>query len=88
MIRSITNMLYVSSHQIVGESGAKLVILIKQYVLRGILFHDGALVAGKHLYAYVRNEAGWWKIQEHEATRVSILSATALSAIRRIQLTG
>ncbi|WWC88215.1 uncharacterized protein L201_003120 [Kwoniella dendrophila CBS 6074] len=37
------------------------------YILRGILFHDGALVGGNHLYSYIRGEDGrWWKIQEHE----------------------
>ncbi|WWC60665.1 uncharacterized protein I303_103240 [Kwoniella dejecticola CBS 10117] len=41
------------------------------YVLRGILFHDGALVGGNHLYSYVCGEDGrWWKIQEHEIESV------------------
>ncbi|WVQ96945.1 hypothetical protein IAU59_004054 [Kwoniella sp. CBS 9459] len=41
------------------------------YTLRAILFHDGALVGGNHLYAYIKDEQGeWWKVQEHEAERV------------------
>ena len=34
--------------------------------------HDGALVAGSHLYVYVRQDDGvWWKIKEHEASKVT-----------------
>ncbi|CAD6585338.1 MAG: hypothetical protein TREMPRED_004111 [Tremellales sp. Tagirdzhanova-0007] len=41
------------------------------YLLRAVLFHTGALVAGKQLYAYIRSENGtWWRIQEHEITMV------------------
>ncbi|OCF31828.1 hypothetical protein I316_06426 [Kwoniella heveanensis BCC8398] len=41
------------------------------YTLRAVLFHDGALVGGNHLYAYTKDEqGGWWKVQEHEAERV------------------
>ncbi|ORX35476.1 hypothetical protein BD324DRAFT_632995 [Kockovaella imperatae] len=41
------------------------------YKLRAILMHDGALVAGSHLYTYVRyGDDIWWKIRDHEATRV------------------
>ncbi|WWC68303.1 uncharacterized protein I206_102227 [Kwoniella pini CBS 10737] len=37
------------------------------YILRGILFHDGALVGGDHLYSYIRGEDGrWWKVQEYD----------------------
>ncbi|WRT66035.1 uncharacterized protein IL334_002986 [Kwoniella shivajii] len=37
------------------------------YILRGILFQDGALVGGKHLYAYIKGEDGrWWKVQEYQ----------------------
>ncbi|WVF71016.1 hypothetical protein IAT40_005812 [Kwoniella sp. CBS 6097] len=41
------------------------------YTLRSILFHDGALVGGNHLFAYIKDEqGGWLKVQEHEAERV------------------
>lgn len=37
--------------------------------------HDGALVAGKHLYAYVMGEGErWWKVEDHECTEVSSFS--------------
>lgn len=43
-----------------------------QYTLRAVLMHDGALIAGKHLYAYVVDDVGaWWKVEEHECSRVS-----------------
>ncbi|KAK6907823.1 hypothetical protein I203_101824 [Kwoniella mangroviensis CBS 8507] len=42
------------------------------YILRGILFQDGALVGGNHLYAYIRGDDGrWWKVQEHQIEPVA-----------------
>lgn len=41
-----------------------------RYLLRAILWHDGFMTPGKHLYAYVRGEDGWWRVQD-DATRVS-----------------
>ena len=41
-----------------------------QFQLRAALFHDGALVGPKHLYAYVRDGDQWWKILDHEATKI------------------
>ena len=33
--------------------------------------HDGALVAGNHLFVYVRQADGkWWKAKDHEVTSV------------------
>nr|XP_019050735.1 hypothetical protein I302_01176 [Kwoniella bestiolae CBS 10118]OCF29665.1 hypothetical protein I302_01176 [Kwoniella bestiolae CBS 10118] len=41
------------------------------YILRGILFQDGALVGGNHLYAYIKGEDGrWWKVQEYQVEEV------------------
>jgi hypothetical protein len=35
------------------------------------MFHDGALVAGQHLYMYLRQDDGtWWRIQDHQASKV------------------
>ncbi len=43
-----------------------------QFSLRAVLMHDGALVAGRHLYMYVRSDEGrWWRIQDHEVEEVS-----------------
>ena len=37
--------------------------------------HDGSLVGSQHLYMYTRQPDGsWWKIQEHEVTKVSATS--------------
>ena len=42
-----------------------------QYVLRAVLMHDGALVAGSHLYVYIRQADGkWWRVQDHEVKPV------------------
>ncbi|KAK4684998.1 hypothetical protein P7C73_g5163, partial [Tremellales sp. Uapishka_1] len=42
------------------------------YLLRAVLFHDGALVAGKHLYMYLLgDDSQWYKVQDHLVTRVS-----------------
>jgi hypothetical protein len=51
-------------------------LLTDQYGLRAVLFHDGGLVGPRHLYMYLLCEDGagedqWFKIQEHESTRVS-----------------
>lgn len=44
-----------------------------QYTLRAALMHDGALVQGRHLYAYIKGDDGrWWKIQDHEVDPVSL----------------
>ncbi|KAK1927718.1 hypothetical protein DB88DRAFT_479018 [Papiliotrema laurentii] len=41
------------------------------YLLRAVMFHDGALVAGQHLYMYLRQDDGtWWRIQDHQASKV------------------
>ncbi|WVR05535.1 hypothetical protein IAU60_002553 [Kwoniella sp. DSM 27419] len=49
-----------------------------KFVLRGVLFTDGALVGGNHLFAYVRNDSGqWWRVQEHEAKQVEWNSIVA-----------
>ena len=34
--------------------------------------YDGAVVAGDHLFVYVRQEDdSWWRIKRHEATKVN-----------------
>lgn len=51
-------------------------MLTWQYGLRAVLFHDGALMGTRHLYMYLLCDGPddtkqWWKIKEHEATKVS-----------------
>lgn len=43
----------------------------KQYLLRAVMWHDGFLTPGKHLYTYVRDGDQWWKVEGVEATKVS-----------------
>lgn len=46
--------------------------LNRQYRLRAVLYHDGALLGTRHLYMYLLgDEDQWWRIQEHEAMKVS-----------------
>ncbi|EIW73085.1 hypothetical protein TREMEDRAFT_59247 [Tremella mesenterica DSM 1558] len=40
------------------------------FLLRAVLFYDGALVGQRHLYSYVKEGDDWWKVQEAEATKV------------------
>ena len=47
-----------------------------KYLLRAILWHDGFLTPGKHLYAYVRGEDSWWRVQEESAFKVGYLITT------------
>jgi hypothetical protein len=42
-----------------------------RYLLRAILWHDGFLTPGRHLYMYIRGEDAWWRIQDEVADKVS-----------------
>lgn len=43
-----------------------------QYLLRAVMWHDGFLTPGKHLYSYIKEGDQWWKVEDTEATKVSM----------------
>lgn len=44
---------------------------LHRYHLRAILWHDGFTTPGKHLFAYVHHDNGWWKVEDTDASKVS-----------------